>query len=211
MTTICPTITAYDPHEYRRQMEAVQPFAKRIHIDLMDGRFAPTQSPSLKHVWWPDETIADIHLMYQNPLGQLPLLIKLRPSLVIIHAESEVDHAHFAMSLHKVGIRAGLALLPHTEVGGVKSIVKSFDHVLIFSGNLGHHGGHAQLGLLEKVPEIKRVHPAVEISWDGGINTDNAPVLTAAGVTVLNVGGFIQKAEAPQEAYAKLKEVIKAS
>ncbi len=55
MAVICPTVTAYDPHEYREQMERVEPFAKRIHIDLMDGHFAPTKSPGLKHVWWPDD------------------------------------------------------------------------------------------------------------------------------------------------------------
>ena len=93
-TIICPTVTAYDNHDYREQMEKLQSFAKRIHIDLMDGEFAPTKSPDLEHVWWPENVIADIHLMYKRPAEQLSWLIKLKPSLVVIHAEAECDFPH---------------------------------------------------------------------------------------------------------------------
>ncbi len=208
MAVVCPTITAYDPHEYREQVERVQQFAKRIHIDLMDGHFAPTKSPGLNHVWWPEGAAADIHLMYRRPLPHLPMLVKLRPHLVIIHAEAEGDHALFADSLHKVGIRAGLALLHDTQVEDVKSIVKSFDHLLVFSGHLGYHGGQADLKLLDKVKQLRDLKPSAEIGWDGGINDHNAKQLAGAAVDVLNVGGFVQKAPDPKDAYVKLEAVL---
>ncbi len=208
MAVVCPTVTAYDSHEYREQMERVEPFAKRVHIDLMDGHFAPTKSPDLRNTWWPDGVTADIHLMYQRPLPHLPELIKLRPSLVIIHAEAEVDHRAFAAGLHRVGIRAGLALLRDTPADSVKSIVKSFDHLLIFSGHLGYHGGAADLKLLDKVKELRELNPHAEIGWDGGITDHNAKQLAGAGVDVLNVGGFVQQAEDSSGAYAKLKTVL---
>src|ERR1700748_3030028 len=193
MASTCPTITATGPHEYRRQMEQIEPFAKRIHIDLMDGIFAPTKSPGLDQVWWKPEIVADIHLMYRRPIEQLSALVKLRPHLVVIHAEAEGDHAHFADSLHKVGIRAGLALLQGTSVESVQNIIENFDHALIFSGHLGYHGGEADLSLLNKVRQVRKLYPHIEIAWDGGINNQNAPQLVEAGVDVLNVGGFIQK------------------
>src|ERR1700753_2375748 len=62
---ICPTITAFGTHDYRAQMEMLEPFAERIHIDLMDGVFAPHISPGLDQIWWPDSITADLHLMYQ--------------------------------------------------------------------------------------------------------------------------------------------------
>lgn len=210
MTVICPTVTAYDLHEYREQMERIEPFAKRVHIDLMDGHLAPTKSPGLKHVWWSRGLRADIHLMYKRPLPQLPMLIQLRPHMVVIHAEAEVDHALFAASLHKVGIRAGLALLQGTSVESVKNVMKSFDHVLIFSGRLGYHGGQADLALLDKVKQVRALHPHAEIGWDGGINDQNARQLVDAGVDILNVGGFIAGAEDPKSAYAKLETAIQA-
>lgn len=206
--TICPTITAYDLAEYSRQMKRVLPFAERLHVDLMDGEFAPTESPSLDQIWWPQELPADIHLMYQNPMNYLDQIIKLKPRMVIIHNEAKVHHMHFAAELHRAGILAGLAILSDTPVEHAYQIMHSFDHVLVFSGHLGYHGGQADLGLLDKVHKIREHHPDAEIGWDGGINADNAQQLIDGGVDVLNVGGFIQKSDDPAANYAKLKEVI---
>ncbi|HEX4774724.1 MAG TPA: hypothetical protein VH234_04370 [Candidatus Saccharimonadales bacterium] len=208
MVAICPTVTAFDPHEYRTQMEKLASFASRVHIDLMDGQFAPTKSPDLTNIWWPHELTADIHLMYQEPMDYIDQLIKLKPHLVVIHNEAHVHHMEFAARLHAHDIEAGLAILADTPVEYAEQIMHSFDHVLIFSGKLGYHGGQADLGLLDKVHKVRAHHPDAEIGWDGGINDQNARQLVEAGVTVLNVGGFIAKAPDPKEAYAKLKELI---
>lgn len=207
MADICPTVTAYDLEEYRAQINHVS-FAERLHIDLMDGQFAPTQSPPLEQIWLPPHKTCDIHLMYQKPMDYLPQLIKLRPNMVVIHNEAEVHHMHFAAELHKEGIQAGLALLADTPVSYAEQIMHSFDHVLIFSGHLGYHGGEADLKLLDKVREVRQLHPDVEIGWDGGISDQNAKQLIGAGVDVLNVGGFIQRADDPAAAYATLKALV---
>jgi ribulose-phosphate 3-epimerase len=125
--------------------------------------------------------------------------------MVIIHNEVTVHHMHFAAELHRAGIKTGLALLHDTPVEYAEQIMHSFDQVLIFSGNLGHHGGEADLGLLDKVRAVRAHHPDVEIAWDGGIKAENAKQLIDAGVDVLNVGGFIQHASDPAQAYATLK------
>ncbi|HET7630421.1 MAG TPA: hypothetical protein VFK03_03535 [Candidatus Saccharimonadales bacterium] len=207
MVGICPTVTAYDLEEYRTQVNRIVPFSERIHIDLMDGRFAPTVSPPLDQLWLPRHKTCDIHLMFQRPMDVLSQLIKLRPHLVIIPNEAEVHHMHFAAELHKAGIKAGLSLQPDTPVHYAHQIMHSFDHLLIFSGTLGHHGGVANLGLLEKVDQIRAEYPEVEIGWDGGITADNARQLIEAGIEVLNVGGYIQDAADPVTAYAKLESV----
>ena len=207
MFFICPTVTAFDPHEYRTQMERLQPFCERVHIDLMDGEFAPTKSPGLDQVWWPESMKADIHLMYQNPMTQVEQLINLRPHLVIIHYEASVNHREFADQLHRFGIKAGLALLKDTPVEKTYDVLPSYDHVLVFSGDLGKHGGVADLSLLAKVQQIHAYHAKAEISWDGGINDQNAKALIDGGVDVLNVGGFIQNSADPAAAYAKLKAI----
>ncbi len=203
MATICPTVTAYEAHEYREQIERIG-FADRIHIDLMDGVFAPTTSIFLDSVWWPRGTVADIHLMAQHPMEVMDHIIKLAPHMVIIHAEAEVDHMLFCAELHKHDIKTGVAILQQTTVDETERIIHSFDHVLVFSGNLGYHGGEADLQLLQKVKEIKHHHPEVEIGWDGGVHEHNAKALIDAGVDVLNVGGFIQKSDDPKSAYDTL-------
>ena len=125
--------------------------------------------------------------------------------MVIIHYEALVDHAHFANELHSAGIKAGLALLQGTEVEQAADMLHAFDQVLIFSGNLGHHGGETDLALLDKVRQVREYQPHIEIAWDGGINADNVKQLIDAGVDVLNVGGYIQQASDPSAAYATLK------
>jgi pentose-5-phosphate-3-epimerase len=79
---------------------------------------------------------------------------------------------------------------------------------MVYSGDLGRHGGQADLALLGKVPVIREYYPDIEISWDGGINDQNARALVEAGIDVLNVGGFIQNAAQPQDAYQKLLGVV---
>ncbi len=185
-------------------MELVSSFAKRIHIDLMDGDFAPTVSPPLDKIWWPPGLTADLHLMYRRPGPLLSQLIKLKPHLVIIHAEADVDHAEFAGQLREAGIKAGLGLLQATTVASVKPLLQAFDHVMIFSGNLGHHGSIADLSLLEKVREVRERQPGIEIAWDGGVNDQNARQLVQTGADVLNVGGFIHKSDDPAVRYRQL-------
>lgn len=206
MSVICPTVTAFDLAEYRTQLHNVS-FAERIHVDLMDGVFAPTKSPGLDQIWLPHHHTVDIHLMYQEPMEALDQLIKLNPNMVVIHNEAHVHHMHFTAELHKHDIQVGLAILQDTPVEYAYQIMHSFDHVLVFSGHLGYHGGSADLGLLDKVRKIREHHPDAEIGWDGGINEHNAAQLVKAGVDVLNVGGFVQKASDPEAAYATLIEI----
>lgn len=206
---ICPTVLANDAKTYDVQMHRVSSFAKRIQVDLMDGEFASPKSVPLHKVWWPHHVKADIHLMYQRPMDYLPELIKLQPHMVIFHVEAMFHHMHMAAELHKEGILAGLAILPETPVKNIEQILSSFDHLLIFSGNLGHFGGKADLSLLKKAQEAKLHHPDLEIGWDGGVSSENAEQLAQGGIDVLNVGGAIQKADDPRAAYDALVETIR--
>jgi ribulose-phosphate 3-epimerase len=208
MATVCPTVLAGNPHTFRQQMERVAPFSHRIQIDLMDGVFAPHKSVGLEQVWWPVGVRADLHIMYKEPAKFLDTIIDLKPDLVIIHAEADGDFQSFSEALKQADIKVGLALLKDTGVADIEPVLNSLDHVLIFSGDLGSFGGRADLDLLTKVREIKGVGHNIEIGWDGGINQHNIKELAAGGVDVLNVGGFIQRSEHPEEAYAILETLV---
>lgn len=208
MAVVCPTILADNAADYAKQMGKIAPFVSRVQIDLMDGEFAKPKSIPLEGVWWPAGIDADIHFMYANPFDYLDKLIHLNPHLVIIHVEANIHHMHFAAELHKAGIKVGLAALPQTPVANIEQILHSFDYFLIFSGDLGHFGGEAKLELLSKAKAAKGHHPDLEIGWDGGINDQNARQLFEGGVDVLNVGGFIQKAEDPFKAFNVLVQAI---
>lgn len=207
MPIICPTVTAQTPKDFRNQLSRVQDFAGRIHLDFMDGIFAPTTSIALENAWWQPGPIIDLHVMYKNPLEKLETIIKLQPHLVIIHAEAE-NFVEFFDELEDMGIKKGVALLPATPVQDIEKLLPQLDHVLIFSGDLGHFGGTADLGLLHKVNELRKLKPQIEIAWDGGINDQNVRELALGGIDVLNVGGYIQKADQPEEAYATLTSAL---
>ncbi len=203
--TICPTVTAQNPEEYREQMERVAQFALRVHIDVADGIFTPVKLIPLDQIWWPGGVRADVHVMYEDPFKHTALLLDLRPQLIVVHAEAKGDFADFADEAHNHGIEVGIALKPETGVDAIESALELIDHVQIFSGNIGHFGGQADTRLLGKALRLKQLKPQLEIGWDGGINDQNAALLVASGIEVLNVGGFIHHAADPKAAYEMLE------
>lgn len=202
---ICPTITATNPHDYRVQLSRVAPFAKRIHIDFMDGAFAHPKSISVVEAHWPRHIKADFHMMYKNPEKHLDVIASLRPFTVIVHAEAEGNFVPFADALHELGIGVGVAILPETPVSAIAPALPMIDHALVFSGKLGHNGGVADMQLLSKVRELREQKPDLEIGWDGGVNISNVWRLMDNGVDILNVGGYIQHSVDPAAAYATLE------
>jgi len=206
--SICPTVTTDDPAVYKKQIERTVSYAHRIHIDLSDGLFTPNKLMEIEDVWWPGGVRADLHVMYQRPFDHLEALVALRPQLIIVHAEAEGDFMHFAAECHRYGIEVGVALLPETPVEAIAPAFDVIDHVLIFSGKLGHFGGHADLDLLEKAKQLKGAKPRLELGWDGGVNEQNAPVLADGGIDVLNAGGYLHGAKQPEDAYATLVTAV---
>ncbi len=208
MSLICPSVLAADPEDYLQKIETLEPFAKRIHIDLSDGLLAPAASINLIQAWWPPAAQADIHLMYLRPLEHIETLVSLKPDLVIVHAEAEGDIVGMVRHLKLCGLKAGVCLLPAIQPEDQAELIGEADHVLIFSGKLGSYGGNADLGLLEKVKVIKQLNRQVEIGWDGGANRQNAAQIAAAGVDVIVAGSSIMEAGDPAAAYVKLANSI---
>ena len=122
MTKIVSTITATTPSEYAEQWQILSQFAERIHIDITDGDFAPSQTVNPNQVYWDKGEIlkqVDLHLMMKRPIDWLDQIVSLAPDLVILHAESDdalVNLPRIFEHLHKFTIKVGVALLPETMV-----------------------------------------------------------------------------------------------
>lgn len=207
MPVVCPTILAKDADEYRGQIAKVAKFARRIQIDLTDGQFAPSQTLQPGDAWWPAGIKADFHLMYKHPEAAVENILSHRPNLIIIHAEAEGNFEQLAAYVHARHVKIGVALLPGTSPHAIVPALGIIDHVLIFSGDLGSYGGHANTSLLSKVHFLKNHKPELEIGWDGGITDQNVPQLVSGGVDVLNAGGYIQRARDPQHAFMVLERI----
>jgi ribulose-phosphate 3-epimerase len=208
MAVVAPTITTETLDDFKASVDMLTPFAKRVHIDVSDGEFAPNFLLGEGQLYWPTEWEVDVHAMVKRPSEHLAQLIALKPALIIFHAEIEEDRAVLVGQIKAAGIKAGIALLRTTVPSTVADVIKLVDHVMIFSGDLGKQGGTASLMQLEKVRLIKAINPAVEIGWDGGVNSENAYTLAQGNVNVLNVGSAISKTQNPAEAYAALTNEI---
>lgn len=208
MSVIAPCITTQTPEDYKAAVERIQPFAQRVHIDISDGEFAPNYLLPLGQLWWPKEWTVDLHMMVMRPSQHLAQLTSLRPNLVVLHAEADEDILPTLNEIKKAGIKTGVGLLKTTVPSLVKPLIEAADHVMIFSGDLGHYGGVASLMQLEKIRLVKAIKPNVEIGWDGGVTLDNAFTLSQGGVDVLNTGGAIANSEDPAETYHRLEKEI---
>lgn len=208
MSTIAPTLLAESADQYKALVEKLHPFAKRTHIDLTDGEFAPSFTISPAQVWWPDTWTADIHAMVARPSEYVDTLIAMKPNLIILHSEVQEDILPLLQQIKAAGIKAGVALLRSTVPSTVSELIETADHVMIFSGDLGHNGGTASMMQLEKVRLIRNIRTDVEIGWDGGVNIENAFTLAQGGVDVLYVGETIASSDDPKTAYDTLVSEI---
>lgn len=206
--TVVPAVLADSKAEYRKQIEQINHFARRVHIDVSDGAFAPATTIDVSNVWWPKEWKADMHIMAAEPSKQLDIILKLKPSLCILHAEASEDLLPIFATLKKEEIRTGVALLPSTYPGLVKQYIDAADHVLVFAGQLGVQGSPADMMQMEKIAIVRSMKPEVEIGWDGGANMATMRALAHADLDVINVGSALSKAENPAEVYHELVSEI---
>ena len=202
--SIVPAILTDNKQDYRAQVERINVFTRRVQIDVTDGMFAPYPTLDITNIWWPKNWAADLHLMAASPSTFLDTILKLHPSLCILHAEATEDLTPTFNALKEAGIKIGVALLPSTYPGNVKPYIDMADHVLVFAGQLGVQGAPADLMQMEKIALIRNMKPEVEIGWDGGANITNIRALSHADLDVINVGSAIATAPDPGAVFQSL-------
>lgn len=203
-TQIVPTILTNDLEQYKQLIAKFQPFAKRVQVDICDGTFAPAVTIPANNVWWPQGWEIDLHMMVVKPSDHLPIILQLKPSLCIFHAETGEDLLPMFDQLQAAGIRAGVALMKPSFPGNFRPFIEKADHVLVFAGEIGKQGSQADLLQTEKIQLIKDINPNVEIGWDGGANLKTVRAIARAGADVINVGSAITNAEDPKAMFDAL-------
>jgi ribulose-phosphate 3-epimerase len=206
--SIIPTLLSNNKQEYRDLAEKINAFSRRVQIDVTDNSFAQATTLDITNIWWPKNWEADLHFMAFHPSEDLDIILKLHPSLCILHAEAGEDLLPIFKTLKENDIKCGVALLPQTYPAKVKDYILAADHALIFAGRLGQQGSPADLMQMEKIPLIRNMKPEIEIGWDGGANMSNVRALAHADLDIINVGSAISKAEDPAAAYQALTEEI---
>lgn len=204
MAVIVPTITTDNQTVFDTNLAEFSKFAKRVHIDFSDGTLAPTKMLPLDAMHGVEGVALDIHIMSVRPSDYLADIVKLKPSLCIVHAEVEDDIESFFAQLKNAGIKTGISLLKKTFPKSVQARIVLADHVMIFAGQLGVQGGTIDMLQTEKIPLVKALKPDLEIGWDGGVNLSNVRALAHSGADVINVGSAITNAEDKAAMYQAL-------
>lgn len=184
------------------------------HLDVMDGRFVPNISfgPMLVEFFRKATTkICDVHLMIEEPEKYTEAFQKAGADILTVHIEA-CRHLHRNIQqIKQSGMKAGVAINPHTPVEALKDILPDIDLVCIMSVNPGFGGQTFIPHTLHKIKTLKQMIGAgnytVNIEVDGGVTLDNAPAILAAGADVLVAGNTVFKSADPTETIRQLKSL----
>ena len=212
---IAPSVLAADFANIQRDVEMINNSeADWFHIDIMDGVFVPNISfgfPVMEAIKKHAKKPLDVHLMIVDPDRYITTFKKAGADVLTVHYEA-CDHLHRTIQAIKAeGMKAGVALNPHTPIHLLKDVIADLDLVCIMSVNPGFGGQSFIRNTFNKVQELKALIVESEsnalIEIDGGVGTDNAKLLVECGADVLVAGSSVFKAENPSEAVAQLKRL----
>lgn len=211
---IAPSVLSADFANIQRDTEMInQSQADWFHVDIMDGMFVPNISfgfPVVKALKKHAKKPLDVHLMIVDPDRYLNDFKQAGADVLTVHLEA-CTHLHRTISAIKdLGMKAGVALNPHTSVGLLKDIIADIDLVCLMSVNPGFGGQKFIENTYAKTEELKDLiiqkNSSALIEIDGGVNQANAGKLMAAGASVLVAGNFVFGSDNPAETIAKLKQ-----
>jgi ribulose-phosphate 3-epimerase len=211
---IAPSILSADFANIQRDTEMINlSNADWFHVDIMDGMFVPNISfgfPVVKAIKKHATKPLDVHLMIVDPDRYLNDFKQAGADILTVHIEA-CTHLHRTISAIKdLGMKAGVALNPHTSVGLLKDIIADLDLVCLMSVNPGFGGQKFIENTYTKTTELKELiiqkNSRAQIEIDGGVNQANAGKLMAAGANVLVAGNFVFGSDNPSETIAILKQ-----
>lgn len=185
-----------------------------FHLDVMDGRFVPNISygmPIIQQIKKATTKILDVHLMIVEPEKYAEDFKKAGADILTIHYEA-CPHLHRNIQqIKSLGMKAGVALNPHTKVDLLKDILSDIDLVLIMSVNPGFGGQHFIPQTLEKIRDLTKMRNELKldlkIEVDGGVTLENAKSILEAGADVLVAGNTVFKSADPVETIRRLKNI----
>jgi ribulose-phosphate 3-epimerase len=213
---VSPSILTADFGNLEKEIRMLNnSLADWIHLDIMDGVYVPNISfgfPVIEKVKQISEKPLDVHLMIVDPDRYLSDFRDAGADNLTVHYEACTHLQRTVTEIRSLGMKAGVALNPHTPVAMLKNILPYVDMVLIMTVNPGYGGQSFIMDSYNKIIELRkmidRAGHGVMIEVDGGIDTKNAAKLVKSGVDVLVAGNIIFSSDDPAGTILRLKKLI---
>lgn len=215
MPIIAPSILAADFANLEREVIMInESMADWIHVDVMDGVFVPNISfgiPVIEAIRKHAKKPLDVHLMIVQPERYVEAFQKAGAEILTVHLEASTHLHRTLQQIKAAGMKAGVAINPHTSVSLLKDTIADIDLVCMMSVNPGFGGQKFIENTYRKVAELKSLiesqRSTAQIEIDGGVNQQNAKPLLDAGADVLVAGNFVFSSSNPKEVIQQLKNI----
>ncbi len=204
--TIVPSLIAETQEELDERIEKVRKASNLFQLDVMDKKFAPNSSLNFD-LKLPNDLKFEAHLMLEEPEKWIKLNGR-KVDTILAHIEPLKDPAKTIELIQGLGKKPGLALKASTPVSAVEEFLPLVDEVLVMTVEIGYYGSKFIPEMLEKVRELRRIAPSIDIEVDGGMGLETIKGACEAGANLFISGAYLMKSENPLEAANKLRKIL---
>jgi ribulose-phosphate 3-epimerase len=209
---IVPAILTNDSVELEKLVRQSESFTNFVQLDIMDGNFVPSKSVSYEQIAKINPRLKwEAHLMVLHPEDCLEDFKQAGAQKIVFHYEATPSPEKVIKAIRKLGMQVGLAVNPETPNKAIIPLIKQIDSVLFLSVNPGFYGAKFIPEVLNKITDLRKQYPELEIGIDGGIKESNIVQIARTGVNAICVGSAIFLQTDPAASYNRLKALAKSA